>query len=413
MKIKPFILGVSLAAGSVAFAFQPSLLSGSMNDPLQQGDPSRGRRVYVQKDCVECHAVMGSGGTIGPDLAEVGKGRSHHRLVTKLWDHLPLMVQSFAEEGMVWPEVSDEEMADLTAYLFYLNFFDKPGNYNLGKQQFTQKGCVNCHSIGGSGAQIGPALDKFGSSASSLDLVARMWSHGPAMLRSQRDRNVQIPKFQGAEVADILAYLKGSSMEATRTKFQRPGDQVLGRGIFEEKQCALCHAVKGEGQVVAADGSKVPGPDLSNVNLERSVPEFAGVLWNHGPMIWDTLIQRGAAIPPFSVDEIADLLAYLYFIDYHDENGDAAKGEELFAQRSCVECHLDQSAAESPGPSIQRLGEVVKYESFAAGLWNHGPLMLEKMESETIAWPNFTEEEMRNLTYYLGQLPDPEEEEDE
>jgi cytochrome c2 len=391
------ILGLTLAAGSAAFAFPSMFRSGSSGDLFQNGDASRGRRVYVQKDCVECHAVMGSGGTIGPDLAEVGKGRSHHRLVAKLWDHLPLMVESFSEKGLVWPDFTDKEMQDLTAYLFYLNFFDKPGDYNRGKLNFTTKGCIDCHSLGGSGGMVGPPLDKFGSSASSLDLVARMWSHGPAMVRSQRERNVEVPKFQGTEVADLMAYLKGSSLEAIRSRYQRPGDPDKGRAIFEQKQCALCHAVRGKG------GGEIKGPDLVDVDLDKSVPEIAGVLWNHGPLIWDNLVKRGAAIPPFTVDEIADLMAYLYFIDYQDETGDSKKGEKLFHSRSCGECHSEVAPSDAVAPSIPDLAEVVKNGSFAAALWNHGPRMLEAMDEELIAWPKFTEAEMGDLTFFLRQ----------
>ncbi|NQU47345.1 MAG: c-type cytochrome [Planctomycetes bacterium] len=394
MKQTIIILGLILAAGSAAFAFPAFFLGG---ESFQHGDASRGRRVYVQKDCVECHAVMGSGGTIGPDLAEVGKGRSHHRLVTKLWDHLPLMVESFSEEGLVWPNFTDKEMQDLGAYLFYLNFFDKPGNYNRGKLNFTGKGCVDCHSIGNSGGSVGPALDEFGSSASSLDLVARMWSHGPAMVRTQRERNAEVPKFKGTEVADLMAYLKGSSLKAARVPFQRPGNPDRGRNIFEQKQCALCHAVRGEG------GGEIKGPDLVDVDLNKSVPEIAGVLWNHGPLIWDTMVKRGAAIPPFTVDEIADLLAYLFYIDYEEETGDAKKGEQLFNSRSCGDCHLEAKEDDNKAPIVSQLSEVVKHGSFAAALWNHGPRMLESMDEELIAWPKFSEDEMRNLTFFLRQ----------
>ena len=40
------------------------------------------------------HAILGSGGKVGPDLAEVGKGRSFYALVADLWDHSPRMVES-------------------------------------------------------------------------------------------------------------------------------------------------------------------------------------------------------------------------------------------------------------------------------------------------------------------------------
>ena len=36
-------------------------------------------------------------------------------------------------------------------------------------------------------------------------------------------------------------------------------------------------------------------------------------------MIWDAMLERGIAIPPFSSDEMSHLLAYLYFIEYYPE----------------------------------------------------------------------------------------------
>ena len=40
-------------------------------------------------------------------------------------------------------------------------------------------------------------------------MVAALWKHGPAMLLSMRQRNVPWPRFTGAEMADISAYLYG------------------------------------------------------------------------------------------------------------------------------------------------------------------------------------------------------------
>ena len=96
------------------------------------GKPLAGRKVFVKKQCVRCHAVMGNGGNLGPDLAEVGKGRSFFQLLSELWSHSPQMIQSMQDRSVPWPTFADEEMRDLTAYIYFLNFLDKPGEFQKG-----------------------------------------------------------------------------------------------------------------------------------------------------------------------------------------------------------------------------------------------------------------------------------------
>ena len=47
------------------------------------GDGARGKALYAKSDCSKCHAVKGQGGTLGPDLTDVGdrRGAVHLRQV--------------------------------------------------------------------------------------------------------------------------------------------------------------------------------------------------------------------------------------------------------------------------------------------------------------------------------------------
>jgi putative heme-binding domain-containing protein len=47
------------------------------------GDAAKGKALYAQRDCSKCHAIKGEGGTLGPDLTEVGdrRGAAHLRQV--------------------------------------------------------------------------------------------------------------------------------------------------------------------------------------------------------------------------------------------------------------------------------------------------------------------------------------------
>jgi putative heme-binding domain-containing protein len=47
------------------------------------GNPTQGQALYAKSDCAKCHAIKGQGGTLGPDLTEVGarRGAAHLRQV--------------------------------------------------------------------------------------------------------------------------------------------------------------------------------------------------------------------------------------------------------------------------------------------------------------------------------------------
>jgi cytochrome c2 len=66
---------------------------------LYPGDPISGRRVFVDRDCVRCHAIWGNGGTLGPDFATAGAGRSLLQLAGLFWNHTPGMIETVRSRG--------------------------------------------------------------------------------------------------------------------------------------------------------------------------------------------------------------------------------------------------------------------------------------------------------------------------
>jgi cytochrome c2 len=104
----------------------PKLEQGQMPDLIaylfaqryffEPGDPSRGKRVYEDKNCVTCHQVqrraMGA-----PDLSESVETFSPIILTSAAWQHGPEMMRKMKQQGIDWPEFKGREMADLIAYL--------------------------------------------------------------------------------------------------------------------------------------------------------------------------------------------------------------------------------------------------------------------------------------------------------
>jgi len=52
-------------------------------------------------------------------------------------------------------------------------------------------------------------------------------------------------------------------------------------------------------------------------------------MWNKGPTVLAKMAQTQAGIPKFTPKEMADLLAYLYFLHFIDEPGNPAMGKRF------------------------------------------------------------------------------------
>ena len=99
-------------------------------------------------------------------------------------------------------------MADLIAYLYFLGFFDDPGDPVKGKELFAAKGCVRCHSVKGDGGKVGPDLAQIQAFASSIDAVQALWNHVPMMEEATRQRGIAWPLLQGQDMADVVDYVR-------------------------------------------------------------------------------------------------------------------------------------------------------------------------------------------------------------
>jgi len=104
----------------------------------------------------------------------------------------------------------------------------------------------------------------------------------------------------------------------------------------------------------------------------------------------------GVSFPEISGPEMSDLLAYIYFVQYMDERGDATRGAELFRAKSCASCHSATQPARTPVRSRDR-----ERRAFAVrlGLGHVEPRSGDDREvsERGIPWPRFADDEMRNL----------------
>jgi len=66
------------------------------------GDPKRGQELYRTKgNCAQCHIVSGQGGSLGPELTEIGARRNVARLGAVLMDPEANIVEGFLQVRLV------------------------------------------------------------------------------------------------------------------------------------------------------------------------------------------------------------------------------------------------------------------------------------------------------------------------
>jgi len=245
---------------------------------------------------------------------------------------------------------------------------------------------------------MGPDLAELQKFASPLFVAQEIWNHGPSMFESMRVLDMVPPDFDEGELADLSAFIRQQAGSGPRERLLlAPGNPNAGREVFGAKGCSSCHGRDARG------GSG--GPNLSQVDLHRSAEAIAGTMWNHALAMSDTMHSRGIGWPEFAESELADLVAFLYFLPFADPPGDPERGAVVFEKQSCAECHAgtaEESAAEM-GPELMGTEVVASSAGLVATMWNHAPVMKRAILGEGRPWPELTGEDLRDLRSYLRQ----------
>lgn len=141
-----------------------------------------GKRAFEKYNCNDCHTILGFGGYYAPDLTKVvqrvGEDGIRYRVTNP--------ETAFAKSVRKMPQqhVSAEEIENLVAFFSWVGQIDNGdwppqdsknkltrseqrlslgATVSPGAAVFQTKGCMNCHSLNGTGGTFGPALDTIGS----------------------------------------------------------------------------------------------------------------------------------------------------------------------------------------------------------------------------------------------------------
>jgi cytochrome c2 len=374
----------------------PALVRLSVELP---DNPTVGARLFAEKQCVKCHALGGGQPGIGPDLGRIHFTGTVLDVAGAFWNHAPVMREKMRDLKIQAPTLTSGEMADIvafvTAYRYYLTELGEPGNPALGQEVFKTKQCIRCHSAAGSDwGKPGPSLERYRGQFSAISMAQVMWNHGPQMAQIMHERGVPWPNFSGREMGDLLAYLQaGNEGIVTERVYFEPGSPRRGRDLFQTKRCIACHAIAGEGGHI--------GPDLGTRGRELvgSISSIAGLMWNHSQVMTAELARRAIPRATFSGQEMADIIAYLYFVNYATVYGSPDRGQRIFAGK-CAPCH-SLGAGKRIGPDLTTVSGIDDPVAVITAMWNHAQQMGDEVRRRGLVWPQFSQGETADLTAYL------------
>lgn len=180
-----------------------------------------GKHVWQDRNCNDCHTILGIGGYFGPELTKVFDRRGAAWMTSWLLD--PKAVDPKAT--MPNQRLSNTQVADLVAFFQWVAKIDTndwppapiaagagAGAGPSGALLFQQKGCAGCHLINGQGAKgPGPELSHIGSQpydalANTPEFLAK-WLEDPAAQKP----GTTMPKLplSSAERDALVQYLAG------------------------------------------------------------------------------------------------------------------------------------------------------------------------------------------------------------
>ncbi len=204
-----------------------------------------------------------------------------------------------------------------------------------------------------------------------------------------------------AAVVLTVALVAVTAAASTSALAQVPAgqDALAGSRVFGLKGCVTCHAVKGAGGKI--------GPDLGRLERPHSFYDLASAMWNHLPRMAARMQALKIVRPRLDADDAANLIAFLYTLNYFEPAGDVAAGRTLFTRKRCVVCHQVEGVGGVVGPNLDFLRQVGSPIFVATAMWNHGPQMIELMRARGVVRPSFTGAELRDLLAYLMAGPGP------
>lgn len=153
----------------------------------------RGKEIWERKNCMGCHTLLGEGAYYAPELTKVVERRGKEWMRVFLKDPQAMYP---GRRKMVQYDFTEAEIEDVIAFFDWIGKIDTngfPRDPDMAPPKATASAsthqapevfstlCVACHSLGGTGGNVGPALD--GVATRYDEATLRNWLADPTAVK--------------------------------------------------------------------------------------------------------------------------------------------------------------------------------------------------------------------------------------
>ncbi|MEW6455496.1 MAG: c-type cytochrome [Acidobacteriota bacterium] len=178
------------------------------------GNPVKGKNLLKEKRCLECHSVKGNGSLSASDFSKLNLNKNAVEVASSMWNTWPDFIKMLREKSLPYIYFKENELADITAYLYFVKYINFEGNPRKGEIIFEQKKCNVCHSLKKEDNEFpGPNLTETNFISSPSEWASAMWNHAPAMEESVKRIHVPWPKFEGNEMIDLWEFIRSNTVK--------------------------------------------------------------------------------------------------------------------------------------------------------------------------------------------------------
>ena len=188
-----------------------------------------GPKLFKKYYCIDCHTIGHEGGTVGPDLSNIGKTKSLAWIKAQIFHPGSHFIRGAKAKinGKVYlvrmpgvKTIPDSAVNKLAEYIKTFPSVRPNLSYKRppeGMRLFEKDNCIACHRIGGIGAKVGPDLSHIGKTKSLSWIESQIvdpkvhFTYGVPATINGRTYLVIMPGFKhisASQLNTIARYLK-------------------------------------------------------------------------------------------------------------------------------------------------------------------------------------------------------------
>jgi cbb3-type cytochrome oxidase cytochrome c subunit len=368
-----------------------------------------GRSLFKKEGCRGCHKLEGQERTqIEPPLTDMGARVKADWLLR--WVRSPRSYLPHAR--MPNYRFADTQAADIARFLMK---YGRPkkielnGSYDNGKKIFNESRCVSCHSVNGTGGDIGPDLGRLATKLQPERLLQTITQPHELWPQTQ----MPIYGFSASEALDVATFMEQEYVDFDLTdqmikqqeSLVEKADAAAGRKLVREYGCIGCHGnvsdEKSEGEIGpeltdigAASISHFEFGDINVDQKDRTVPN-----WIYNKVLNPRLYRANLKMPYFYFNPQAAVEVTTYLLSLkgdapvpraymhpfeHKQTNYSPQGPfgRIIDKYRCLTCHKIYGNGGTMAPELTWEGSRIKKDWLLAYLkvpYAIRPLLTERM----------------------------------